>query len=147
LSGHAAVDAEMQIRGNDLFAQGRAVFNDLRYEIDTGHRETVDALDAALKPLTGFTLAGEIRGPINALEMTMTSELGQRLAIQLRKLLKTPLAAIDDTLRQELLDELDPNARAIESRVLGTKQWAVRRLESIGKPLKNSPPNAEKEKG
>jgi uncharacterized protein (TIGR03545 family) len=142
LTGRAEVFFEATVKGDDLAANGRADFREMTYQVRSPNRDTGEALEKSLASLGEFAVTGSLGGEWSGLDLEIQSELGRRIASGLREALHVRLAAVDDTLRKELLDEIDPAARALEARVQEVRRWAGSRLE---KALKKTPVKAEKD--
>jgi uncharacterized protein (TIGR03545 family) len=115
-------DAKIQFEGKfeaeALLTQWSVVAAQAEYSIDTRFRLMQETMREAFVPFSSLNVSGTVRGTAQDLTLQLESNVGKRLGIVLKDKFKHSLAAVDDTLRQSLLDRIEYPRRRLREQLM-----------------------------
>jgi len=129
--GQGRLQVEITFKGQEIAASGKLEARDFSVDVMGTDREVTEAVRERLAKTSSFTLRGEVKGPLDSPAFAVHSEWGVTLQDALRRAYQTPIAALDDAIRQLLLDEIDPPLRKLETQLNSELRHITQRLGSL----------------
>jgi uncharacterized protein (TIGR03545 family) len=133
--GTAAVKAVMALQDSDLNASINANVTDARFQINSRFKEIQTVIENSVASAPSFEITGKLAGKLDALAYSSSSEVGRKLASDLRYEFKHQIGAIEDDLRKNILDEIYPQREALVTRFTEAREKvfmsAQSRIKSI----------------
>ncbi len=113
--GKGHLEFDLAFKGFSLEAKGFLNVEGAETLVNCTDRDIQDLLTAELKKVTDFRVEGAISGTVEEPTLTMKSDWGVQLQKAIRQAYRTPLAAVEDSIRSNLLDEIDPPLKEQET--------------------------------
>lgn len=110
-------------------------FLDVDYYLSSRYKLVDTTLQRILDPLYSFTIRGKVSGPLDNLRLETSSELGQQLAMGLQREFRHQLAAIDDIIRKNIVNQVDSEQRDVVARFQSLYDRNVADLREAGTHL------------
>jgi len=134
-SGRANLVVDLSFEDDKVTAEGSLEVKDFVPDIYTLDREIRSELQAVMEQHKSFTLKGSLTGTLEEPKVQLESEWGVHLQDALRTAYQTPLAALDDAIRQVLLDEIDPALKKQETQISQASRQIFQRIGIIAHSL------------
>jgi uncharacterized protein (TIGR03545 family) len=104
--------------GNDVSTQWTILASHVEYGVETRFKLMQEALTDAFVPFSSLYASGLVRGKPEALKFELTSNVGKKLGLVLKNTFRHSLAAVDDNIRQNILDQIEFPRRRIREQLV-----------------------------
>lgn len=130
-SGRANLAIDLAFVQDTVEGSGTMEIFDFTPDIYTLDREIRSELQTSLERTRQFTLKGKLTGTLDDPKFELESEWGAQLQEALRQSYHTPLAALDDAIRQIILDEVDPALKKQETQISQASRQFFQRVNIL----------------
>ncbi len=104
--------------GNDVSTQWTILASHVEYGVETRFKLMQEALTDAFVPFSSLYASGLVKGKPEALKFELTSNVGKKLGLVLKNTFRHSLAAVDDNIRQNILDQIEFPRRRIREQLV-----------------------------
>lgn len=132
----AKISFDGSFRGDEVLTQWSVLASQVEYDVETRFRLMQETLRDAFIPYSTLYASGSVKGPTKNLKLELASNVGKRLGPVLRDKFKHSLEAVDDIVRQSILDQIEIPRRRLRDKLAEVIGRVSNQYEAHVKTLK-----------
>jgi hypothetical protein len=135
----AKADAKLEFEGffvgNDVNSHWTILASHVEYGVETRFKLMQEALADAFVPFSSLYASGLVKGKPEALKFELTSNVGKKLGLVLKNTFRHSLAAVDDNIRQNILDQIEFPRRRIREQLVESVSRMTEKYNAYNRTL------------
>jgi uncharacterized protein (TIGR03545 family) len=131
----ASFKFQSEFLDNALKAHLTASLSDVEYNVVSRFQRIEDTVRQAVTLATQFDIDAKIEGPLDKLQLSIVSPLGERLAWEIQSEFKHQVGAIEDDIRKYMLDMIFPEKEDLSTNFKHLSENALSSTEDLVKKL------------